>query len=290
MIIVRLLGGLGNQLFQYAAGRALAVRKKTRLCLDISAYQQENSDIIRRNYDLGLFNIDALFATPEQIRGFTHPSFIRQKVNSLLPYHKRGYYKELFFHYDPDFFTAAASTLLDGYWQSPKYFRDIADILVEEFRVTAPLSAATIDLMARIRSTNSVSVHIRRGDYVNNPQTFRFHGVCGVEYYTKALEMITNKTAGTELFVFSDDMEWARDNIGAGFRVTYVSHNDSGHAYEDLCLMSHCKHNVIANSSFSWWGAWLNRNPGKVVIAPARWFNESNADTKDLLPEEWLTI
>jgi hypothetical protein len=290
MIIVRLLGGLGNQLFQYAAGRSLAVRKKTQLYLDVSAYGQERSDIIRRSYDLGLFNIDAPFATSEQVRRFTRPPFIRQKMNRLLPYHKRGYYKELFFHYDPDFFTAAASTLLEGYWQSEKYFSGITDILLDEFRVTAPLSAGTGDLISRIKSSNSVSVHIRRGDYVNNPVTLEVHGLCGADYYTKALSAMAGMTGDIELFVFSDDMEWTRQNITAEFPVTYVDHNDSSHAYEDLYLMSLCKHNIIANSSFSWWGAWLNANPDKTVVAPSRWFNRSDADTSDLLPAEWIKL
>jgi hypothetical protein len=287
---VKLLGGLGNQLFQYAAGRSLSMRKKTALYLDTSDYGKANSGISNRNYELGLFNIQASLACPEQIRRFTHPSVIRRNLNRVLPYHKRGHYKELFYHYDPDFFSAAGSTLLEGYWQSQKYFKGIAGILRDEFRVTAPLSAETIDLIDRIKNTNSASVHIRRGDYVKNPETFKFHGVCGVDYYAKALKMMAGKTPGIELFVFSDDMEWTRENIATELPVTYVSHNDSEHAYEDLYLMSHCKHNIIANSSFSWWGAWLNTNPGKIVIAPSKWFNKSDADTKDLLPEEWLTI
>lgn len=289
MIIVKLIGGLGNQLFQYAAARSLANRKNTKLCIDATGFDKASKDI-KRNYELDLFNIDASFASAEQVRKITRPSVISRGFNKLRPYYRKNYYREQYAHFDPNFFKASSSTLLEGYWQSERYFKEIRNIILDEFRITAPLSSSTVDLASRISNSNSVSLHVRRGDYISNPETFKFHGICEPEYYGKALELLAGKAGPIEIFVFSDEIEWAKKNILTRSPITFVDHNDSGHAYEDLYLMSLCRHNIIANSSFSWWGAWLNKNPGKIVVAPSKWFGEANIDTKDLIPQEWLKV
>ena len=290
MIIVRLQGGLGNQLFQYSAARSLAIKKRTELFIDATGYDTDRNDITKRKNELRLFNIKAQLATPELINKVANKSFVERVVSKVLPYYRLNYYTERHFHYDPNFFKASSSVILVGFWQSEKYFKDIISIVKEEFLITAPLSSSTIEICNQIKNTNSVGLHVRRGDYVSNPATLSYHGVCEPEYYEKALEILAEKAGEIELFVFADEIEWAKENIVTSFPVTFVDHNDSQHAYEDLYLMSHCKHNIIANSSFSWWAAWLNNNPAKIVIAPAKWFNESNADPRDLLPEEWLKI
>ena len=141
-----------------------------------------------------------------------------------------------------------------------------------------------------IRACESVSVHIRRGDYLSNPAFYRFHGVCAVEYYEAAVGHLAGAVENPCFFLFSDDLDWARRNLRLDYPVTYVDHNGEDKDYEDLRLMSQCKHHIIANSSFSWWAAWLCANPGKIVIAPRKWFNDPNIDTADIIPASWRRI
>lgn len=288
MIIVKLSGGLGNQLFQYATGRALAIRKKTGLCFDTSNYGREEAGVIRRGIALQHFQVEGTIATPHQLRKLLQPSLLSKLARKIfaLP---SVYYRERFFHFDPEVLETGTTVLLDGYWQSEKYFKAIAPVVRKDLRVISPLSAETRAMADRIANTRSVSLHVRRGDYVNDPKTLSYHGVCEPGYYTKAIAALKERVGEMEIFVFSDDMDWAKENISTEFPMTFVNH-PGRQDYEDLYLMSLCRHNIIANSSFSWWGAWLNINPGKAVVAPARWFNESNADTKDLLPPEWLKV
>jgi hypothetical protein len=283
------VGGLGNQLFQYAAGRSLALKKNTSLALDAFGYDREPEGTIKRSYGLHLFNICAPLATVEQINKIAHLSLTDRILEKLAFRSRPSYYREPFFHFDPEFFKSSASTILEGYWQSEQYFKDISPTVRADLRLVAPLSAAALEMASLIASRKSISLHIRRGDFANNPKTFDYHGVCEPGYYREAVRKITERHSDLEIFVFSDDMDWAKRHITTDLPMTFV--NDAGrNDYEDLYLMSLCKHNIIANSSFSWWGAWLNNNPGKIVIAPARWFNGSDADTKDLLPEEWIKV
>lgn len=289
MIIVKLFGGLGNQLFQYAAGRSLALKKNTDLALDVSGYGKEPQGTIKRNYELHLFNICASPAKEEQINKIAHPPLADRILKKLGLGSGFCYYREPFFHFDADFFESPASTILDGYWQSEKYFKEVSPAIRADLQLTAPLSAVTREMAAQIDARKSVSLHVRRGDFVNNPQTFSHHGVCEPGYYREAIGKIKEQHTDLEVFVFSDDMDWAKENITTDLPMTFV--NGAGRQdFEDLYLMSLCRHNIIANSSFSWWGAWLNPNPKKIVVAPARWFNDKNTDTKDLLPPEWVKL
>ena len=289
MIVVALSGGLGNQLFQYAAGRSLAISRKTALFLDIADLDAQMETVTKRAFELGVFAIPAEIATEKQIRRLLHPPLLRKLVDKTRPYFRKATYNEPFFPYDEHFPGASSQTLLRGYWQSERYFDGVANVLREDLRIKAPLSQQTKETADRIGSSRSVSLHVRRGDYVKDARTLRYHGVCEPEYYQRAIGEISRRPGDFEVFVFSDDMDWAKANIQTTLPMTFVDHPDR-QAYEDLYLMSRCKHNIIANSSFSWWGAWLNPNPDKVVIAPKRWFNESNADTRDLLPGQWIKI
>jgi hypothetical protein len=290
MIIVRLNGGLGNQMFQFAAGKALAIQKKTRLLLDISGFDNLPQGTTKRAYELGSFDIKAEFAGVRQIEMLARPKGIIRLLDKSRPYYRKTVYCEPFFHYDPNFFRASSNTILAGYWQSEKYFKDAAAVIRNELQVKAPLSPATQALARHIDSVNAVSIHIRRGDYVSDEKTNQYHGTCSLDYYAGALSLLMQRTSGAELFVFSDEIGWAEKNLVSPLPSHFVQRNDGGQPYEDLFLMSRCRHHIIANSSFSWWGAWLNKNPGKIVIAPSKWFNESDADTKDLLPGEWLKV
>ncbi|HEY4109827.1 alpha-1,2-fucosyltransferase [Puia sp.] len=300
MIIATLNGGLGNQLFQYAAGKALSLKKGVPLYLDISGFDHLPEGTTKRVYELKPFRVSAAPATASQVEKLAAPAFAGRLWDRAMPYYRRHVYQEPFYHYDPHFFDASPNTLLKGYWQSERYFKNYHSVIREELSVHTPLSAATQALAQKIASVNAVSFHIRRGDYATDAKTQSYHGLCSPEYYREALRVLMQRISaggpdaggpgGIELFVFSDDIPWAKANRLTEFPVTFVEHNDSLHSFEDLYLMSRCKHHIIANSSFSWWGAWLNDQPGKVVIAPAKWFARSDADTKDLIPAEWLRV
>lgn len=289
MIIVKLIGGLGNQMFQYAAGRCLAHKYRTELKLDIRDFK----NYTLRNYDLNGFSIIENFATSSELSRILFPSdrcdvkFFKRVIWSVSRIRPVEYIKETEYSFQQNFFKLPDNIYLDGYWQSEKYFLDIENIIRNEFSVVNPLTSTSQDLAERIRNCEAVSLHVRRGDYVSDPKTNSVHGVCGVDYYSNAINMIRERIENPCFFIFSDDSEWARSNIKPDAPTTYVKHNDYSRDYEDMCLMSMCKHNIIANSSFSWWGAWLNENPEKIVIAPKKWFNSKNMDTQDLLPDKW---
>jgi glycosyl transferase family 11 len=289
LIIVKLFGGLGNQLFQYAAGRSLSLRNDTPLFLDIADFDADQTSLTKRSFELGVFSIPAGIASRQQTDKFLHPPLIRKTIDKMRPYFRKSVYHEPFFHYDENFSRASSQTLLHGYWQSERYFEQATAVVRDDLRIKAPLSEQTRRMADRISGSPSVSLHVRRGDYVKDAATMRYHGVCDPEYYRRAIGEITRMKGDLEVFVFSDDMDWVKANITSGLSMTFVE-NAGRQAYEDIFLMSLCQHNIIANSSFSWWGAWLNANPQKVVIAPSRWFNEAKADTRDLLPAQWIKL
>lgn len=290
MIIIKMIGGLGNQLFQYALGRAIAHKKNVPLKMDITPFETYTL----HKYALGNFNIIENFATEEEISQLKYPSgigFWSSKLNQvLMPYYFQSYVKELDFNFEPNIIKVPSDVYLDGYWQSEKYFADIEDIIRNEFVVTSPQEGSNRELANQIKSCESVSLHIRRGDYVSNPHTNKTHGTCDMDYYLRCIECLTKTVKNPHFFVFSDDIEWARLNLKLPYSITFIDNNGPEKNYEDLRLMSICKHNIIANSSFSWWGAWLNANPDKIVLAPKRWFNTNERNTKDLIPEEWYTV
>ncbi|NTV98925.1 MAG: alpha-1,2-fucosyltransferase, partial [Chlorobiaceae bacterium] len=183
-------------------------------------------------------------------------------------------------------------TWIEGYWQSEKYFDAISRDIAREFRIITPLSPKSTETKKLIGSTESVSVHVRRGDYVAEDYRGRIHGPLKISYYAEALDIIAQKKRSPHLFIFSDDIPWVKENLRFDFPARYVDHNDERSGFEDLHLMSLCRHNIIANSTFSWWGAWLNRNPTKIVIAPKQWFPDPkmNSLTSDLIPDSWIRL
>jgi hypothetical protein len=293
MITVILIGGLGNQMFQYAAARRLAEKHLTILKLDISSFETYKL----RKYNLHCFHICECFADNNQVKDlYKKNSFFKKvgkKITSRLNFFSYGYpnvLTEKYFHFDPQILNAPNNVLLDGYWQSEKYFSDITDILRREFVVKYQQDPISAKFAEQIKNTESVSLHVRRTDYVNNLLTSQVHGTCDLKYYAQAVKYIGERKSNPHFFIFSDEPEWARYNLKLGFPTTIVDCNDASRNYEDLRLMSSCKHNIIANSSFSWWGAWLNQNDHKMIIAPKHWFNDLSRDTKDLIPEQWIKI
>lgn len=270
MIVVRLIGGLGNQLFQYATARAISERLQTEVKLDISAYGEYKL----HKYALNYFNIVENIATQKDLLDLSAK-------------------EELHFHFDKNVGKYSDNLYIKGYWQTEKYFSEISEILQQEVSVSSDLSGKDQEVATQILKKNSVSLHVRRGDYVK--QTYDDDQIldsCDLEYYKKAVECISSKVDTPHFFIFSDDHKWVRENLILEYPVTFVDHNSALKHYQDLRLMSLCEHNIIANSSFSWWGAWLNKNPDKVVCAPRYWFsaNAHNLNSKDIVPDLWIQI
>ena len=290
MIIVKIHGGLGNQLFQYATGRALSYSLHLPLKLDISFFMNShNRKFLLRNY-----NISPQYATPEEIRKVKmrdYP-FPIQKLISIFRKMKSEntlYIKEVSRSLDVDQLGGYHQIYLKGYWQSEKYFRDIEPVIRSEFILTSKPDSINQQYLVGILSSNSVSIHIRRGDYLSNLRVNQKFVVCSLDYYQKAIDVISEKVTNPQFYIFSDDPEWVSKNFHIQHPTILISHN-TNQEHEDLRLMSACKHHIIANSSFSWWGAWLGTNIDKVTIAPYKWLNNPSKDMRDLIPDRWIRI
>jgi len=288
MIIIKIQGGLGNQMFQYALGRNIAITNKTTVKFDLSWFEQYKT----RTYKLHHFNIVGDFATNKESKrlkkygrkagrlAFLHNYFIAD--DSI-------YIKQKQFEFNPKILKNKGPAYLDGHWQSKKYFKNVEDVIREEFTLKNEPSNTYKNNEQKIKERNSVSLHIRRGDYITMKKAADAIGVCPLDYYYKAVKKIAKKIEKPTFFIFSDDIEWVKKNLKIKYPMIFVSNNKL-EDYEELILMSKCKHNIIANSSFSWWGAWLNNNPNKMVIAPKRWFKDPSKNTGDLIPENWIKL
>lgn len=292
MIISRIIGGLGNQMFQYAAGKRLAIKLGVELKLDISGFPTKWDE----NYMLDVFNIDENYSTNEdidRIKHYSNSSFVRVK-NSLAKtglFSKSGYIKEKHFECDPEILLLGDNVYLDGYWQSEKYFIDIENEIRQSFNIKEPQTEENKILAEKIKNTSSVFILVRRGAYVSDPEVSAYHGVVPLEYYKSCVDKISQYVPDPHFFVFTndDDRDWTKENLNLKFSTIYVDHNDKNNYYEDLRLMSQCMHAICSNSSWAWWGAWLIVNPQKIVYAPPKWFNV-DINTRDLYPPEWILV
>src|SRR3989338_9014445 len=281
MIIVKLMGGLGNQLFQYALGRQLALKNKTELFFDVSwlgSYKKP------RPYYLPHLVTTEPSATNKQIAKLK----IINLFNFFRPYYKKSVIREGGHCFDPAIINAPQNVYLDGYWQTEKYFKDIEDTIRQDLTLKDPPGEKYLSTLDTITQTNAISLHIRRTDYLIGKNTSVF-AICQQEYYQQALKIVAEKVGPLKLFVFSDDIKWAKENILFPYSITFVS-DGSFSDYQELMLMSACKHNITANSTFSWWGAWLNNNPQKIIITPQKWFVDPTIDEKDLIPSTWIKL
>jgi hypothetical protein len=261
MIIVKLIGGLGNQMFQYATARRLALVNQTILKLDISGYAQQKVTSSRegfRSYHLGYFTIQEEIASPEEIRYLTVAVQSRLKrmmnkilrLTGLIPHYSIVTERKSIFN--PQILDLHGNVYLEGYWQSWKYFSDIHEVLHSEFVPRQALSSPSLEVAEVIGNTMSVGIHIRRGDYIFDPKTRLFHGECNLDYYRKCVRLLQEKVGNLHLFIFSDEPDWVQDNFKTEHPMTIVNHNGPDRDYEDLYLLSLCKNLIIANSSFSW--------------------------------------
>jgi hypothetical protein len=289
MIVVRITGGLGNQLFQYATGFALAQKFECELVLDTSFYPTQTL----RKYELDKFNIQARIATKSEIKklggGQDFISKLIRKIGGtqfIFP----NYFKEtesIVYHQGIE--QCVKGTYLDGYWQNPKYFSKYKKEIVKQFTPIEDVSVQAKQWEETILNNKmkSVSLHVRRGDYVQNAHTNSIHGTCDIDYYKRAVAETKNKHGNDAyFFVFSDDIDWCKENLNGLGKMIYV--DDTQSAIDDLYLMSKCNGNIIANSTFSWWGAWLNNQVD--VFAPVNWFVSQNRNSIELYPKEWNTL
>lgn len=278
MIISKLSGGMGNQLFQYALGRKLALKNKVPLALDITPLHVDTEGKwSKREYVLGAFCIDAKIIDTNLPKLFykyiQRPRYIKEKCAD---------------QFDPSILQSPKDVYLDGTWLSEKYFADIRGVLLKDLQLKNDLSEDAKTVLHAIETTESVAVHVRRGDNVSNPKSIAFHGSPSKEEYGAQMRYISEHVANPHFFVFSDDFVWCKEHISSEHPTTFIEGNTT-YPHEDLHLMSRCKHILMSNSTLSWWGAWLNENPNKMVLRPKR-FTLGAFDTKDFYPESWLNI
>lgn len=272
MIITKLTGGLGNQMFQYAAGYSLTRKRKISLALDLRSYQASKY----RSYELENLSVHTREAPFWKIVLYKYLGFAT-------------IFSKPDFDFQEEFLALPKNTYLDGYFQgfqSEKYFVEYSDEIRELFKPKILAEEKFKDLAEQIRNSNSVSIQVRRGDYLKKQKTYN---ILAPEYYKKAQEIMESQVPNPTYFIWSyDDIEWAEKNIKAENIVMVSGRAIDG--IDDMRLMSLCKHNILANSSFSWWAAWLNPNPNKIVIAPQKWFNDEKFITTTLLPEKWIKV
>ncbi|MCH7643659.1 MAG: alpha-1,2-fucosyltransferase [Myxococcales bacterium] len=291
MVITKLKGGLGNQLFQSAAGLRLACARKTKLKMDLSALEDQACRT-PRSYEMGAFQFSAEIASLSEVAALVlpAPSRFRGWLPNWTGVRSNPSATERHFHFDPDVLSLPDGSCLEGYWQSERYFADSTDRVRKEFSFRKPPLGQSAEIIAKMASCIAVSLHVRRGDYLTDPAANATHGVCSLDYYRTAIDYISERVSTPVFFLFSDEPEWVRENLEFRGSATVIDHNGPEAGYEDLRLMSQCAHHIIANSSFSWWGAWLNPNRNKIVVAPEKWFADGLRDTSDLLPANWVKL
>jgi hypothetical protein len=284
MISTRIRGGLGNQLFQYCAGRALALRLGVPLSLDLRDFDGANA---RR---VGLNHFDIATVPAERLPA-ARADGVRRAVGKLLRGGNLRGYREKTLAYDLNFEFLGDDTLLKGYWQSERYFQGFETQIRRDLQIVTPASAQNLAMLEDIGGGLAVSLHIRRGDYVSNEKYNAAHGISDLDYYARAAAFVAERLGAKPVFyAFSDDPDWVRDHLKLPFEVRVVDHNGDGANYEDLRLMAACQHHIVANSSFSWWGAWLNPGRQKLVVAPTRWFADPKTDNPDIVPADWHRV
>jgi len=270
------MGGLGNQMHQYAAGSVLARKLHANLIMDLSWFDTIKGDpnVVQRIYELDGFGIKPINASLVDS--------LSLKINPAKTFKERGV------SYNKEFENLIGNVILEGYWQSYKYFRGYEDLVSGLFEF--PKSTGNNKkLLEEIYSTESISLHVRRGDY-NTKTSRKYHGLMPLGYYRKAMKIIEPKLTKPRLFVFSDEIDWCKKNVRFDIPTVFVDSNSLNTGPQDMKLMSACKHNIIANSSFSWWAAWLNRNPKKTVIAPKNWFAGEEHQIADRIPKDWILL
>jgi hypothetical protein len=293
MVIVQLTGGLGNQLFQYAAARSLSLHHKVPLKLDCSSfYRDKISELeVPRNFELYQFEgVKEKIITPEELSQIIDPNAKKTLLTKITPKYRRIVYQCPFFHYDSNFFKSRKTVYLKGGWQSEKYFSRYRDIIFQSLQLKQEVVSPVSEKARQIKEKQTVGVHIRRGDYLRMKIIFEWHGVMSKDYYLRGFEEIHKKKGDFSVLYFTDDPEWVQKELIPAMNGEIVSSTTNQNHFQDFHLLSSCQHNIIANSSFSWWAAWLNPNRDKMVIGPKKWFDKGPKDTQDVLPASWIRL
>lgn len=286
MIFSQLTGGLGNQMFQYAFG--LSVSKKLKVSHKVHFVYYEGDT--PREFELEVFNISAKKVSKKEVEVFQKNLQWYQKLLNLGSKPSYSVVRENGLSYQGNSLKVKDNSILIGYWQSEKYFNEFHKDIIREFTFKNKLLGKNKSISKVISQPNSVSVHVRRGDYINDKKTNAFHGTCSPEYYQNAMEKIEGKIKKPVYFFFSDDPGWVKKHLASKYENHYIDWNKGRDSNVDMQLMSLCRHNIIANSSFSWWGAWLNQNNDKIVISPKKWLRGTEHNIEDLIPSEWLKL
>ena len=296
--IVKLVGGLGNQMFQYAFAYALSKKLNIETKLDLSWFEEvkTHQNVTARAFELNVFNIDYEAATKEDLSKVirtvkrTKAQRFLYNVFKIKKYRQIGncFVEMTMGEFNKKLLSSLDYFYYDGYFQHEKYFKDIREELLKVFSLNIPVDEQNQGVLDEILKTDSVSLHVRRGDYVTLECAKDFHGTCSIEYYQKAIEYIAKKVKDPHFFLFSDDIPWVAANLKLEYPCTIVDFNQDK-SWMDLELMKNCKHNIIANSSFSWWGAWLNQNTQKIVVAPRQW-TAKKVKKCEIIPPEWIKL
>jgi hypothetical protein len=286
MIISQLTGGLGNQMFQYAFGFNLAKKHRTIHRLHFISHKSNTP----RHFELNNLRISNKMATMPELNRVGIP----QSKLSIL-FEKLRLKRSHIINEDESSYQLLTDELpeksyIQGYWQSEKFFIDSASELRKEFSFKKKLLGKNILLASQIQQCNAIAVHIRRGDYVTNINASKYHGTCTIEYYKKGIQLIQSRISNPIFYYFSDDPEWTKNNLGSNTNDCYIDWNQGEDSYIDMQLISLCKHSIIANSSFSWWGAWLNSNRSKLIVAPRKWYEDQSVDSSRIIPQSWIKI
>jgi len=282
-IKIKLSGGLGNQMFQFAAGYALAKQNNVRLNLDLK--------YINKRKLFNGFELDKVFNIYSKVNLLNKQSFIKSiNIKEIFKLFNKSFYlyKEPHFHYSKDILSLPKHSFLDGYWQSELYFKDYTKEIRDIFTFPKNLDAKNKEIMNEIREHNSISIHVRRGDFLLESNSN--HSTNLKQYYLDAIRKSSKLFKNPQYFIFTDDHLWVKQNFILNHPYMIVNNNHGSKSFLDMHLMSNCKSNIIANSSFSWWSGWLNSTKDKVIYAPKNWFNNKSISTKDLIPKEWIIL
>jgi len=295
VIIGDIYGGLGNQMFQYAFYRALSKEINAPIKFCTSLIDNKNS---HNGFELlEVFDIDLEIASQKDIFdtvGFLPSFLIFRKFLRLMSSFGINHSSLIFEpHYSfwNDYHRFAVDDIFySGYWQTQKYFENYSNLIRKDFVFSKPMDSKNLEIALSIKESTSISLHVRRGDYLSNRKTFTKHGICSLEYYENSINFFLSKFPQARFFTFSDDVNWVRNFLLPKFdSIEVVDINYGKYSYNDMRLMSLCNHHIISNSTFSWWGAWLNESINKKVIAPKKWFADGT-DSSDLIPEDWLRL
>ncbi len=296
MIVVRFTGGLGNQMFQFALGTHLAIKNKTELKIDTTLLldrSQPHEIVTHRNLDIDILNVKLNLATQEDIwyfngRSFTNP--MEKILNRIRwQFRKKNLVIETERNFQASILNLSDDKCLVGAWQSEKYFKAIEPEIRKLYTFKEILTGRAAELGKQIQNTNSLCLQVRRGDYVTSPVYSKTLGAMPIEYFQKSFELIKTKQSIEHIYIFSDDIQWCKENLKWPVATTYVEDEFPELKFGTyLHLMSLCKHFIIPNSSFGWWGAWLGNHKEKIVIAPKKWYKDPSYKSEDIVPESWI--